>query len=80
MLFFDHPDWVQGQRTETHIKSNLSLNKFELYLEKSKDISFIVYQNFKESGGDNYEGDKTALQKRLFDLSIKISSAQWRLY
>ena len=60
MLFFDHPEWVGGQSTESRMKSNIPLTNFELYLEKNMDVSFIVYQTFKESGRDNYENDKTA--------------------
>lgn len=59
-LFFDHPEWVRGQGTESHIKSNLPLTNFELYLEKNKDVSFIVYQTFTELDGDNNGSDRTA--------------------
>lgn len=48
MPFFDHPEWVQGQGTACQIKSSLPLTNFELYLEKNKDISFIVYRNFDQ--------------------------------
>ncbi|KAL9044388.1 MAG: hypothetical protein Q9214_002471 [Letrouitia sp. 1 TL-2023] len=44
--FFDHPEWVRGHGTASDIKSNLPLTNFELYLERNKDISFIVYRNF----------------------------------
>ena len=44
--FFDHPEWVEGQGTARRIQSNLPLNNFDLYLEKNKDIAFIVYRNF----------------------------------
>ena len=60
VLFFDHPEWVRGQGTDSHIKSSLPLTNFELYLEKNKDISFIVYQTFLESGIDNNESDRSA--------------------
>ena len=59
-LFFDHPEWIRGQGTDSHIKSNLPLTNFELYLEQNKDISFIVYRTFIESGIDNNESDRTA--------------------
>lgn len=68
MPFFDHPEWVRGQGTASHIKSNLPLTNFELYLEKNKDISFIVYRNFHnesaritdESGTDSTQSDESA--------------------
>ena len=44
--FFDHPEWVKGQGTERRIQSKLPLNNFDLYLEKNKDVAFIVYRNF----------------------------------
>ena len=44
--FFDHPEWVKGQGTARRIQSNLPLNNFDLYLEKNKDVAFIVYRNF----------------------------------
>ena len=44
--FFDYPEWVKGQGTARRIQSNLPLNNFELYLEKNKDVAFIVYRNF----------------------------------
>ena len=44
--FFDHPEWVYGQGTAVYIRSNLPLTNLDLYLEKNKDISFIVYRNF----------------------------------
>ena len=43
--FFDHPEWVKGQGTN-RIQSNLPLSNFELYLERNKDVAFIVYRNF----------------------------------
>ena len=46
MPFFDHPEWVKGQGTARRIRSNLPLNNFDLYLEKNKDVAFIVYRNF----------------------------------
>lgn len=44
--FFDHPEWVQGQGNENRIQCNLPLHNFDLYLEKNKDVAFIVYRNF----------------------------------
>ena len=47
--FFDHPEWVGGEKNLRYVKCNLPLNNFDLYLEKNKDISFIVYRNFDPS-------------------------------
>ena len=44
--FFDHPEWVQGQGNASRIQSSMPLENFELYLEKNKDVAFIVYRNF----------------------------------
>ncbi|MCJ1385305.1 hypothetical protein MMC17_008427 [Xylographa soralifera] len=44
--FFDHPEWVRGQDDMRYVQCNLPLTNFELYLEKNKDISFIVYLDF----------------------------------
>ena len=44
--FFDHPELVSGQDSASHIQCKLPLTNFDLYLEKNKDISFIVYRNF----------------------------------
>ena len=45
-LFFDHPELVSGQGSASRIQCRLPLTNFDLYLEKNKDISFIVYRNF----------------------------------
>ena len=50
--FFDHPEWVKGQGTARRIRSNLPLNNFDLYLEKNKDVAFIVYRNFDTDSTD----------------------------
>ena len=47
--FFDHPQWIRGQGNASQIQCNLPLDNFELYLEKNKDIAFIVYENFDTS-------------------------------
>lgn len=44
--FFDHPELVQGQGKASRIRCNLPMNNFDLYLEKNKDVAFIVYRNF----------------------------------
>ena len=44
--FFDHPEWVKGQGTASRIQSSLPLQNLDLYLEKNKDVAFIVYRTF----------------------------------
>lgn len=44
--FFDHPEWVKGQENQWRIQSSLPLHNFDLYLEKNKDVAFLVYRNF----------------------------------
>ena len=44
--FFDHPELVRGQGSASRIQCNLPLTNFDLYLEKNKDITFLVYRNF----------------------------------
>ena len=62
--FFDHPEWVKGQGTARRIQSNLPLKNFDLYLEKNKDVAFIVYRNFDTDSTDivakpGTDGDKS---------------------
>lgn len=67
--FFDHPELVRGQGSASRIHCNLPLTNFDLYLEKNKDITFIVYRNFDtesarivaKSGTDDLSSDKAAL-------------------
>ena len=44
--FFDHPELVSGQGSASHVQCKLPLTNVDLYLERNKDISFIVYRNF----------------------------------
>ena len=44
--FFDHPEWVKGQGNASRLQCNLPLNNFDLFLEKNKDVAFIVYRDF----------------------------------
>lgn len=46
LSFFDRPEWVRGQGDTSRLQCNLPLENFDLYLEKNKDITFIVYRNF----------------------------------
>lgn len=43
-LYFDPPQWTKGQGGPGALRSQLPVTNFDLYLEKNKDISFIVYK------------------------------------
>ncbi|KIV87674.1 hypothetical protein PV11_03205 [Exophiala sideris] len=45
-LYFDEPEWVSGHGDELRMQCKLPIANFDLYLEKNKDISFIVYRSF----------------------------------
>ncbi|KAI1611002.1 hypothetical protein EDD36DRAFT_309518 [Exophiala viscosa] len=53
MPYFDEPEWVLGQGAERQLQCKLPLHNFDLYLEKNKDVSFIVYRNFDPFLVDN---------------------------
>ncbi|KAK5046859.1 hypothetical protein LTR84_007213 [Exophiala bonariae] len=44
--YFDVPEWIEGQGSQRHLRCSLPLANFELYLEKNKDIAFVVYRDF----------------------------------
>lgn len=46
LSFFDHPEWVKGQGAASCIQSSLPLKDLDLYLEKNKDVAFMVYRTF----------------------------------
>lgn len=41
--YLDHPEWTQGQNS---IICRKLLNNFELFLERNKNIAFVVYRDF----------------------------------
>lgn len=45
-LYFDRPQWTKGQDGSGVLRSQLPVTNFDLYLEKNKDISFIVYKTY----------------------------------
>lgn len=44
--YFDEPEWIEGQGQQRQLRCSLPVTNFELYLEKNKDIAFIVYRDF----------------------------------
>lgn len=44
--YFDHPERVQGEGNASRIHCKMPLTNFDLYLEKNKNVNFIVYRNF----------------------------------
>ncbi|EXJ71046.1 uncharacterized protein A1O5_06039 [Cladophialophora psammophila CBS 110553] len=49
---FDEPEWIKGQGDQRQLRSSLLVTKLELYLEKNKDIAFIVYRDFHPAPPD----------------------------
>ncbi|KAK4937049.1 hypothetical protein LTR10_022235 [Elasticomyces elasticus] len=47
--YFDEPQWIFGQNDEPQLHCNLPVHNMPLYLEKNKDISFVVYRNFDQA-------------------------------
>ncbi|KAJ8131879.1 hypothetical protein O1611_g1743 [Lasiodiplodia mahajangana] len=43
--FFDPPEWIGSSRKGT-LRCSIPVDNFDLFLEKNKDISFIVYQTY----------------------------------
>lgn len=50
-LYFDRPQWTKGQDGSGVLRSQLPVTNFDLYLEKNKDISFIVYKTYRMTAG-----------------------------
>ena len=77
--FFDHPEWVRGQGSASRIQCNLPLTNFDLYLEKNKDITFIVYRNFDtestrivaKPGTDDLSSDKATLHPQYTSETVR---------
>ncbi|KAK7186036.1 AAA family ATPase [Paraphaeosphaeria sporulosa] len=44
--YFDHPEWTQGRKS---IVSRIPVKNLDLFLEKNKNIVFIVYRDFEPS-------------------------------
>ncbi|KAJ4305544.1 hypothetical protein N0V90_001075 [Kalmusia sp. IMI 367209] len=42
--YFDHPEWAQRQKS---IVSRIPVKNFDLFLERNKNIVFIVFRDFK---------------------------------
>ncbi|KAI8631671.1 hypothetical protein F5Y19DRAFT_473352 [Xylariaceae sp. FL1651] len=43
--FFDPPEWI-GSGSKGTLRSHVPVENFDLFLEKNKDISFIVYKTY----------------------------------
>ena len=52
-VYFDHPRWIQGDMDQSSMQSDLHVDNLDLYLERNKDISFIVFQDFDPDPGNN---------------------------
>lgn len=51
--YFDKPEWIPGQGEERQLHGTLPVHNFDLFLEKNKDISFIVYHDFDPASPSN---------------------------
>ncbi|KAF7506315.1 hypothetical protein GJ744_011888 [Endocarpon pusillum] len=49
--YFDNPEWIEGQHGQRQLRCSLPVTNFDLYLEKNKDIAFIVYRDFLAGSG-----------------------------
>ena len=49
-VYFDHPRWVLGDMNQSFLQADLQLDNLDLYLERNKDISFIVFKDFNPNG------------------------------
>ena len=45
-VYFDHPRWIRGDMDQSSMQSDLHVDNLDLYLERNKDISFIVFRDF----------------------------------
>ncbi|KAF2868401.1 hypothetical protein BDV95DRAFT_128201 [Massariosphaeria phaeospora] len=43
ITYLDHPEWIEGGQS---LKSRRPIHNFDLYLERNKSISFIIYRDF----------------------------------
>ncbi|KAK5458466.1 hypothetical protein LTS15_004548 [Exophiala xenobiotica] len=50
--YFDEPEWIEGQHDQRQLQCSLPVTNFELYLERNKDIAFIVYRDFHPAPPD----------------------------
>ena len=44
--YLDHPRWVRDDKQRSVLRADLRLDNLDLFLERNKDISFVVYQDF----------------------------------
>lgn len=72
--YLDQP-WVVETGNRLHVRGGQSINNFELFLERNKEIAFIVYRQYdcctrsvtphrREQGGIGVEIDPSALLQR----------------
>lgn len=47
--YFDHPEWTQGHKS---IVSRMPVKNLDLFLERNKNILFIVYRDFEKTSGE----------------------------
>ncbi|ETS77200.1 hypothetical protein PFICI_11074 [Pestalotiopsis fici W106-1] len=56
--YFDPPEWVGGQDETGTLRCQLPLQNFDLFLEKNKDLAFIVYKTYDLQVGHENESQR----------------------
>ena len=47
--YFDRPLWAEGEDGQRYLRSTMPLRNLDLYLERNKDISFVVFEHFTQT-------------------------------
>lgn len=80
VIYLDHPEWIEAGRT---IKSRKVLQNFDLYLERNKGISFIVFHDFDDrQNADNCDNldEPNHLGESLYIVADELDNAVKRLF
>lgn len=63
--YFDHPEWTRGEGNARRLHGKMPLTNYDLYLERNKDVVFLVYRNFDQDvaqAGADGTGSQPATQ------------------
>ncbi|KAH7397487.1 P-loop containing nucleoside triphosphate hydrolase protein [Pyrenochaeta sp. MPI-SDFR-AT-0127] len=78
-VYLDHPEWIEAGRT---LRSRKILHNFDLYLERNKNISFIVFRDFNQSqnaSNRDFLDEPKHLQESIYPVSHELGHAIERL-
>jgi len=53
--YFDPPEWWSGENGPGAYRCSIPVDNLELYLEKNKDIAFLVYETYLEPSRDDLD-------------------------